>query len=86
MNTLAGQENRAELKAEGLCYDPTAKQTTDGTTDQTESGADTETSENESASSSEEKIAITDADSLSVAHDAALAKKAEDGSDTDRTD
>lgn len=86
VNTLAGQEDRAELKAEGLCYDPTAKQTTDGTTDQTESGADTETSENESASSSEEKIAITDADSLSVALDAALAKKAEDGSDTDSTD
>ena len=86
VNTLAGQEDRAELKAEGLCYDPTAKQTTDGTTDQTESGADTETSENESASSSEEKIAITDADSLSAALDAALAKKAEDGSDTDSTD
>lgn len=90
VNTLADQEDLAELKAEGMCYDPsTATQTTDGnTTDQSGNEGDTSASENgtESDSSSEEKIAITDADSLSAALDAALAKKADDSSDTDSTD
>ena len=88
VNTLADQENLAELKTEGLCYDSAAKQTIDGTAaNQNASGEDTDTSENgsESDSSSEEKIAITDADSLSLALDAALAKKSEESSDTETT-
>ena len=83
VDTLAEADNLAELKREGLCYRSSTVKT--GDTAQAEVKAETGvqvTPETESEASEEtEKINITDADSLSAALDAALAKKAADEAD-----
>lgn len=75
VDALAEDEDLTDLKSEGLCYVPSAsaKSSKVQTTPETE-GSETEETE---------KINITDADSLSAALDAALAKK--DESETEGT-
>ena len=81
VDALAEDEDLADLKSEGLCYSTSTVKTTENT--KTESEVQT-TPETESSETEEtEKINITDADSLSAALDAALARKAEDTSDED---